>query len=163
MKNIFKIFVLLTFITININAHKPNVAYFNTKIVDQSVEVIAELPWTFRPALLKEFPKLESNSTTNDFENAIFNYFNKNIVVKANDEVIILSEVIEVKQGHSHSAVYKLIYKSQSDINKLNITNTCLFQINNDQQNINSFIYSDKNNKQFTTSKLNENYQIDRI
>lgn len=164
MKNIIiKTALLCLSTSIILSAHKPNLAYFKAQKKGKAIEIIAELPWTFRPALLKEFPDLEDKKSPTEFKKAIFKYFKKNIVVEGSNQKIKLEEVLKIEQEHSHSVAYKLIYKSNSDFKKLVITNTCLFEINDDQRNVNSFIYSDEKNVQFNTTKSNNNYQIEKL
>ncbi len=135
MKSI-KIFCLaLCLQTALLYAHEPNGAYFEVRQDGNELTVEAEFPWTLRLALLKAFPQLDENPTQEAFDKALFDYFRNNIIVGEKGKVLKLKKVEQVALGHSHSVVYKLKYAPLQQTHGLSISNTCLFELYEDQRN----------------------------
>jgi len=155
------IFILIS--TVILNAHKPNVAHFKFQKNEKNIEVIAELPWTFRLALIKEFPYLKNNESDEEFEVAIFAYFRSNIKINGNGQILKLSEVSELEQEHSFSVSYKLIFQSHKHFDKLKIVNTCLFELSSNQKNENIYVSTDNVELNITTDKLNSGFHINNL
>lgn len=150
--------VLLCIITpILCYAHEPDQAFFNIKEGKEDVEVVAELPWSIRNALLKEYPELQQSQEKKDFEDAFKNYVKKNFkIYNQSNNLFELVQVLEIpNEKHAHASKYRFIFEG-SGIRR--IQNTILMNIYARQQNHHT-ISSSKHT--FITTKENDTYQFD--
>lgn len=150
------LFIFLS--TVNCFAHDTNKAYYNLKQNAETVEIIAEFPWTIRKALMLYAPELEYSTSQFEFDAAFYNYIVDHIILKdAQHNPLDLIEVTKVDlPGHSHKNNYKLIFKGSEFTS---ISNTILFNLNKTQQNQHK--YSSKNGSfMFITSPSSSTYNL---
>lgn len=121
-------------------AHEPNEAYFEFRQSGDAIIVRAEFSWTLRQALLQAYPKLERERTQAAFDRAIFNYFDTNIVLHENGAPLALKGLEQEKQGQSHSVVYILEYENLKQLPGLVVSNSCLFDLYENQKNYLTFL-----------------------
>lgn len=121
------------------NAHEPDQAFFSIKKGKGQIEIVAELPWSLRNALLVEYPKLSQSQDRKDFENAFRSYVKKNIkIYNQSDNVLELIEVREIpNEAHSHAAKYGFIFEGD---NIHRIQNTMLMNLYSEQKNHHVFL-----------------------
>ena len=141
-------------------SHEPNKAYFEFWQEGHTITVRAEFPWTMRLALLKAFPQIKEKSVQEDFDNAIFDYFSKAIVIKENNKNVKLLSVKQLPQDHSHSVIYKLVFGQVKELEGISITNFCLNNLYDDQINYNTIYLTEKNKFSIITEKNNPNFTV---
>ena len=126
--------LILSLIFTLCQAHNANEAFFTLKKGENTIEVLAEFPWTIRNALLDELPELEKTGDKAEFQHAFFNYIQNRFILKNKDQTSLgLLEVREqITSGHSHHTNYLFVFKGH-DISI--IENTLMFNISPHQKN----------------------------
>lgn len=132
-------------------SHDADKAYFNILEKGSAVEITAEFPWSIRNALLQFSPELNNAKTKDEFENALFNYIKLNLRMfdTHNRPMLLLSVKAINDEDHAHQGKYKLIFKGNY-ISK--ISNSILFNINNNQENYHRILL-DNSTFKYTTTK----------
>ena len=118
-------------------AHDTQEAFLNIEVSKESVHVKSEFPWTIRKALFKFDSTLDNSTNTDDIQTSFIRYVQSNLILT--DYEGIQLELLKVYQaenaGHSHQTNYNFIYKGE-ELHK--VTNTLLFNINDNQKNYHS-------------------------
>lgn len=156
MKNILILLaVLLCFQSF---AHDTDKAYFKIYQDGETIEVVAEFPWTIRNAVLDFAPQLKSSNSKEEFDTAFHHYIAKNLILSdMHDNHLKLIEISKAEvSGHSHQNDYKLIFEGTT---VSSITNTIMFNTNSTQENIHEFQYHNSTLK-FTTDAQENTYTI---
>ena len=141
-------------------AHEPNVAFFKYVETETTIEVHAEFPWTLRNALLKFNPDLEHATSREEFEQALLSYIKRHLVLQnENGEGLQLIEIKTVQnKQHSHQNNFVLIFQG---IGLKQVTNSIMFDLNENQSNYNTF-ESLTSKTTFKTTKTNRGFILER-
>ncbi len=141
-------------------AHEPNEAFFTYIQKENTVEVMAELPWSMRNALMKFNPSLESSTSKKDFENTFNEYINKNLILKGkNGNLLQFLKFKELESiGHSHQNNYLIIFNG-TDL--FDITNTFMFNLYDNQINYNQVTIDNKKTS-FKTEKKSKQFYLNK-
>ncbi|MCI2229127.1 hypothetical protein MC378_08110 [Polaribacter sp. MSW13] len=141
-------------------AHEPNEAFFTYIQKENTVEVMAELPWSMRNALMEFNPSLENSTTKKDFENTFNEYINKNLILKdKKGDLLQFQEFKELESiGHSHQNNYLIIFKG-TDL--FDITNTFMFNLYDNQINYNELTIDNKTTS-FKTEKKSKQFYLNK-
>ena len=143
-----------------LNAHEANGAYFEFNINGAELKIKAEFPSTLRPALLNKFPELKENFSKDDFDLSLFRYLSDNIKIWKLRKLLELKKVTALEQTNSQSAVYELQYNNDARSGAINITNTCLFEIFENQKNYHNVIMPGLKQPEFTTEFSHPDFLI---
>lgn len=135
----WKWIILFSVLPFLMNAHEPDQAFYSIKKGEGQIEIVAELPWSLRNALLVEYPELSQSQDRKDFENAFKSYVKKNIKIhNQSDNVLELIEVREIpNEAHSHASKYGFIFEGD---NIHRIQNTMLMNLYSEQKNHHVFL-----------------------
>lgn len=132
-------------------AHDPNKAYFEFEEKEAIIEVVAELPWTIRASVMKEYPDLAASKSQQVFDETFFKYVKNNLVLYTSNNTIL--ELLTVKhlpsEGHTHGGKYMFSYEKG---NLLKVKNTFLLNTFRTSQNYHS-VKLGENFYEFKTSK----------
>jgi flagellar biosynthesis chaperone FliJ len=136
-------------------AHDSDKAFFQIIQKNNFVEVNAEFPWTLRNALLTYAPKLKETKDKKEFEKALFEYIKSSFIITDIDKNILeLLSVNEIKSaGHSHQNTFVLVYEQGVPFQ---ITNTIMFNINDNQENYHNITVNKKSFKYLTSKNKPE-------
>lgn len=140
------------------HAHETNEAFFTYIQKENNVEIEVEFPWTMRNALIEFNPLLGNTATKTEFENTFSRYIIENIILKdKNGKLFQYQEFRELEtKGHSHQNSYLLIFKGT---NLFEVTNTTMFNVNDNQVNYNS-ITINSSETTFKTKKNSNQFYI---
>lgn len=152
----WKWIILFSVLPFLMNAHEPDQAFFSIKKGEGQIEIVAELPWSLRNALLVEYPELSQSQDRKDFENAFKSYVKKNIKIYNNlDNALELIEVREIpNEAHSHAAKYGFIFEGD---NIHRIQNTMLMNLYSEQKNHHVVL---SNNQSFVTTAEKDTVEL---
>lgn len=148
---IYLLLGILCLVSIKSFAHDPNEAYFTIDFQGDSCFIEAEFPWAFRNALLKEFPNLEEQKSTEAFQEAVKKYLQKYFILNKDGKVLTF-QLIQRKGSHSHSVKYILTFYIKG-FQKLEFENTCMFNLYNNQVNHHTINWENKQYQVETNSK----------
>jgi hypothetical protein len=140
------------------HTHETNEAFFTYIQKENTVEIEVEFPWTMRNALIEFNPLLGNTATKIEFENTFSKYIIENIILKdKNGKLFQYQEFRELETtGHSHQNSYLLIFKGT---NLFEVTNTTMFNVNDNQVNYNS-IAINSSETTFKTKKNSNQFYI---
>ncbi len=156
-KGLSLVFVLI-FLTMKINAHNVNKAYFVIK-KDKELQIEAKLPWTFRNELLSTYSDLAAHQTKVKFEEQTFDYFRNNLVLTdAEGLQIVLKKVEKQKSEHHHRVRYLLSFENRM-FEK--IQNTVLLNSGSEHINYHTFSDDGENPVVFLTNKTKPVYKVE--
>ncbi|UCH65695.1 MAG: hypothetical protein JSW63_00745 [Ignavibacterium sp.] len=160
MKFFIHTFFVLLIQLASLYAHEPNKAYFDFWLEDNEIIVRAEFPWTLRIALLNANPQLKESRSQEDFNNALFAYFSNAIIIEEGNKKVKLLTLNQLPQDHSHSVIYELVFGDVENLEGVNITNVCLHELYDDQQNYNTISLAGKNTFSIITKKNHPTFTI---
>lgn len=150
MRSILIFYLVLSFSDL-VCAHQTNEAFFEYNQKKNTVQVIAEFPWSMRNALIEFNHSLENSTNKKDFENTFREYINKNLILKnKNGHALQFKAFNKIEnKGHSHQNNFQIIFKGN---NVFEIKNTIMFNLYPNQVNYNKVSVNYKTIT-FTTDK----------
>ena len=115
-------------------AHEPNEAFFAITQTKNTVEVLAEFPWTLRNALMEFNPLLENATHKEDFENTFVEYLTANLLLRDKGGNLLEYKGHEELEnsGHSHQNQYRIRFQGKG---LFEVTNTLMLNVYPDQKN----------------------------
>jgi hypothetical protein len=137
-------------------AHETNQAFFLITQKENTIEIEAEFPWTMRNALIAYNPSLEKTASKKDFNNTFIEYIKANLILKnKSGENLEFRSYKELENnGHSHQNSYLLVF---SGSNLIEVTNTIMFNIYENQVNYNKLTI---NSKTYKTSGKSVSFNV---
>lgn len=129
------IFITLFLNTFYSFSHDIENVVYRITLVENTVAIEAEFPWTIRNALLEFQPNLENATSKKDFDDALFRFVKRNLILTdRNSEILDLISITPLpRKEHSHGNEFLLLFEG-SDLKE--IKNTLLFEYQNKQKNI---------------------------
>lgn len=105
-------------------AHENNQAQYDLYLYEDKTIVDAQFPWAMRNELIHFNPALDSAKSKNAFEETLFQYIQKNLILTGQSDTLSLTK-IKVVPHSGHHEKYELTFVGPSPIK---ITNTILIR-----------------------------------
>lgn len=156
------LFILILIMGMGLNetyAHNSKEAFFVITLQENSVEVSAEFPWTFRTALLTYAPALQEATVKTTFEQALFDYVQASLILKGPDQqpLTLLSVQEFNANGHSHQSNFIFEYAGNQ---VQEVTNTLMFNVSDEQVNYHKLL-QDKKIGEFETTPMQPSFVVE--
>lgn len=147
----FILTIVALVVIIAMYAQDDHIAYF-TYYVNTTIQVEAELPSTIDEVLEEFNPELKSSNCPIEFEETLKEYIADNLILEDEDGDTLQVADIELLENDSslEEDTYLLTYEGDE---LTAVTNTVLFDVNNDQVNYNTVIHSAGQSDFKSTSK----------